>query len=380
MLDRRPRRPRLERPVDPRRVEREVLADAAVVDGDPGVLADEVLLLVGDQDVAVDRLQDPDPRHRRLAVARRRERVAEILRNVLQRPHVQVRGGLHHRVLEAYRGRRHGPQALAFSDAALPARRPKTTHSSRQLPIMRLRPCVPPAISPQAIEALERGLGVLVDHETAVLVVQHRVREERLGQRVDARAAVAAQHVRQRDLGVGLGDAGRVEPHRRPSVLGLDAASRLDLVEDRLRDDVARAERVGELLAVRVQEHGAVGARRLGDRVPLHRRGPGAAVRVVLERVEVARLGAGVERDPRHLAGRVRVVRRELAARRAPPRSSGRRRRARRSPASIVVGAVAASRTSRASPAPIGSRRGERGDARARASRLPPRGPRGAPS
>ena len=39
---------------------------------------------------------------------------------------------------------------LAFSAAALPARRPKTQHSRRELPIMRLRPCVPPAISPHA--------------------------------------------------------------------------------------------------------------------------------------------------------------------------------------------------------------------------------------
>ena len=38
----------------------------------------------------------------------------------------------------------------AFSAAALPARRPNTVHSSSELPIMRLRPCVPPAISPQA--------------------------------------------------------------------------------------------------------------------------------------------------------------------------------------------------------------------------------------
>ena len=40
--------------------------------------------------------------------------------------------------------------AFAFSAAAAPARRPKTTHSSSELPIMRFRPCVPPAISPQA--------------------------------------------------------------------------------------------------------------------------------------------------------------------------------------------------------------------------------------
>ena len=36
---------------------------------------------------------------------------------------------------------------------------------------------------------------------------------------------------------------------------------------------------------------------------------------MVLERVEVARLGARLHRDPGHLARRVRVVRRELAAR-----------------------------------------------------------------
>src|SRR5207253_11402252 len=53
------------------------------------------------------------------------------------------------------------------------------------------------------------------------------------------------------------------------------------------------------LLAVGVQEHRAVGACRLRDRVALHGRGPGAAVRVVLERVEVARLGAEREREPR---------------------------------------------------------------------------------
>ena len=148
--------------------------------------------------------------------------------------------------------------------------------------------------------------------------------------------AVAAQHVRQRDLGVGLGDARRVEVDRGAAVGRLDALALRDLVDDRLRDDVARAERVGELLAVGVQEHGAVRARRLGDRVALHVRGPGAAVRVVLERVEVARLGAEAERDLGHLAGRAGMVRRELAALLRRRGSSGRRRRGRRSPASIA--------------------------------------------
>ena len=59
---------RAERLVDPGRMEREVLADVAGVDGDARVLADEVLLLVGDVDVPVDRLQDALPRDRGLAV------------------------------------------------------------------------------------------------------------------------------------------------------------------------------------------------------------------------------------------------------------------------------------------------------------------------
>src|SRR5262249_40169569 len=42
---------------------------------------------------------------------------------------------------------------------------------------------------------------------------------------------------------------------------------------------------------------------------------PGAAVRVVLQRVEIARLRAELERQSRHLAGRAGMVRRELPAR-----------------------------------------------------------------
>src|SRR5207244_2301285 len=67
-----------------------------------------------------------------------------------------------------------------------------------------------------------------------------------------------------------------------------------------------------ELLTARVLEQGAVGARRLGDRVALHVLRPGSSVGVVLKRVEVARLGAEVERDLRHLARGARMVRREL--------------------------------------------------------------------
>src|ERR1022692_3688024 len=128
-------------------MEREVLADAAGVDGDAGVLTDEIVLAVGHLDVAEDGLEDALPGHGRLARRGGLQRVAEVLRDVLQRPDVEVRGGVLDRVLKVCR---YGTHALAFVAAAAPARRPKTTHSSNELPIMRFRPCVPPAISPQA--------------------------------------------------------------------------------------------------------------------------------------------------------------------------------------------------------------------------------------
>ena len=92
MLDRRPLRPVEEGLVDPRRVQREVLADPAVVDRDTRVLTDEVLLVVRDRDVPDDRVEDAPSRHRGLALARGDKRVAEVLRDVLERPHVEVRG------------------------------------------------------------------------------------------------------------------------------------------------------------------------------------------------------------------------------------------------------------------------------------------------
>ena len=52
MLDRRALGPLLQRLVDPGRMQGKVLADAAVVDRDPGVLADEVLLVLGHVHVA----------------------------------------------------------------------------------------------------------------------------------------------------------------------------------------------------------------------------------------------------------------------------------------------------------------------------------------
>src|SRR5207237_7430291 len=91
-------------------------------------------------------LEDALARNRGLAVLGLGERVAQVLRDVLQRPDVEVRGGVLDCLLNVGRHRAHA----ARSAAAAPARRPKTVHSSSELPIIRLRPCVPPAISPQA--------------------------------------------------------------------------------------------------------------------------------------------------------------------------------------------------------------------------------------
>jgi hypothetical protein len=81
-------------------MQRKVLTDAAGVDGDAGVLADEVVLLVRDLDVLDDRVEDALSRNGRLAVARVRERVAQVLRDVLQRPDVEVRGSVFDCVLK----------------------------------------------------------------------------------------------------------------------------------------------------------------------------------------------------------------------------------------------------------------------------------------
>jgi hypothetical protein len=84
------------------------------------------------------------------------------------------------------------------------------------------------------VHPLDRGLGVLVDDEAAVLVVEHGVREYPLAQRIDPARPVAPQHVRQRDIRVGLGNPCRVEVDRRTAVGRLDAVALLHLVDDRL--------------------------------------------------------------------------------------------------------------------------------------------------
>ena len=106
MLDGRALCPLSERFVDPGRMQGKVLADAAVVDRDAGVLAHEVLLLLGDVDVAEDRLQDALARDRGLPLRRVRERVAEVLRDVLQRPDVEMRCRVANGAVEVGRRRR----------------------------------------------------------------------------------------------------------------------------------------------------------------------------------------------------------------------------------------------------------------------------------
>ena len=186
VLDRRARGAVAQRLVDPRRVEREALADAAVVDGDAGVLADEVLLAVGESTLRWIVSSTRLPGTRGLAVARGGERVAQVLRDVLQRPDVEVRRGVLDGALEV--GGDVDAHAARLLAAALPARRPKTTHSSRRVAHHAVAPVGAAGDLAAGVEALERRLGVGVDHEAAVLVVEDGVGEDPLGERVDARA------------------------------------------------------------------------------------------------------------------------------------------------------------------------------------------------
>ena len=204
----------LQRLVDLGRVQREMLADAAGVDGDPGVLADEVVPVVGDLDVLDDRVQHALARDRGLALLRVDERVAQVLRDVLQRPDVEVRGRVLDGLAEVDRDRAHA----AFSAAAWPGAPAEDGALEQAVAHHPVAPVGAARDLAAGIEAGQRRLAVLVDHEASVLVVQDGVGEDRLPQRIDPGGTVAAQHVRQRDLGVGLGDARRVEQHRRAAV------------------------------------------------------------------------------------------------------------------------------------------------------------------
>ena len=122
-----------------------------------------------------------------------RERVAQVLRDVLQRPDVEVGRGLLDDVREVGLDGAHAP---AFSCGGPPG----ATAEDAALEQAVAHHAVPPVRAAgdlaAGVQPLERRLGVRVDHEAAVLVVEDGVGEDRLGERVDPGGAVAAQHVR----------------------------------------------------------------------------------------------------------------------------------------------------------------------------------------
>ena len=105
-------------------------------------------------DLLEERFDDPRLQVVRGSAEHLREHLGEEQADVLvcALPFTSLEPGLRRRILDGVveLGGGVDAHALAFAAAARPARRPKTTHSSNELPIMRLRPCVPPAISPQA--------------------------------------------------------------------------------------------------------------------------------------------------------------------------------------------------------------------------------------
>ena len=199
VLERRARRPVAQRLVDARRVEREVLADAARVDGDPRVLADEVA--ARSSAISTLRRIDLEDALARTRTSRGRARPrarrggpagcpsAPRRRGARRRPRPRAADRSSTSMLMRSPSRRQ-PAGAAAEDDALEQR---VAHHA-VAPVGAARDLA------AGVEALERRLGVLVDDEAAVLVVEDGIGEDPLRQRVDARRAVAAEHVRQRDL------------------------------------------------------------------------------------------------------------------------------------------------------------------------------------
>jgi hypothetical protein len=105
----------------------------------------------------VDRLEDALARDRRLLLARRRERVAQVLRDVLQRPDVEVRGRVLDRLLQV--GRR-PCSCLAFS--AAPARAAAEDDALEQrVAHHAVAPVRAAGDLAARVDALERRLGVV---------------------------------------------------------------------------------------------------------------------------------------------------------------------------------------------------------------------------
>ena len=105
-----------------------------------------------------------------------RERVAEVLRDVLQRPDVEVRRGVLDDLLEIG-GDRHHAAALVAAAAPAAGRRRSTRGAS--CPSSGCgRACRPR--SRRRRTGPDSRLAVLVDHEASVLVVEDRIGEDRL--------------------------------------------------------------------------------------------------------------------------------------------------------------------------------------------------------
>ena len=159
-----------------------------------------------------------------------------------------------------------GPPGL--SAALAPARRPKLKMSSSELPIIRLRPWMPPG-SRRRRTGLDRGRAVPVDRNPAVLVVQRRIDHERRPQpgRCPHFPARCASDTRFfcRHAGLLRLQPRRVEEHADLPVALHPAPFGAFAEDGGGRHDVARPQLVDETLAPPVDQLRARRARRLRD-------------------------------------------------------------------------------------------------------------------
>ena len=148
--------------------------------------------------------------------------------------------------------------------------------------------------------------------QTAVLIVQRRIDQDRLLADIDAVLCEHTHHGRDalfnRARAVFELDHRRVEPDRLPGG-GLDALAALGaLTDDGGRGYVARFERVHKHLAVRVHEHRADRAHLFRDQRAVDLRGISRARGMVLQRVGVQELRASAVAEDEAVGGRTVVV------------------------------------------------------------------------
>ena len=176
---------------------------------------------------------------------------------------------------------------------------------------MRLRPCTPPEISPAAYSP------------ASVWQPARRSRGRRSGSAERDRCGSARAEDRCRPRDSAATCTGARSPHRRRRSGGSRAGPTAAPPESSARAPHRTRARLPPNTTSRppssstkrspaaLRSTRAVGARRLRDRVALQRRRPEAAVRVVLQRIHVARIAAGGKRDLGHLAGSTGGVGRE---------------------------------------------------------------------